>query len=181
MEIIIAFFTIIILILSFIFLIRTKIVGLMGFLLKMSFPLCIILVFSGLLFAPLYKFLADQTLKQAGVYESVVGIDGEINKITEPGGNIIDGLKDLLGRDKEDNIASEKAEDEGLLQRAVYNNLRGLLTLIYRVLAIVIGIVGMIAVVYLSYTIGFAADYVRLQADISVLEKRVEDLERKLK
>lgn len=140
----------------------------------------IILVFSGLIFTPLYKFLADQTLKQAGVYDSVVGIDGEINKITGPGDSIIDGIQDLLGRDKEKNEA-EKAEGDGLLQRAVYNNLRGLLTLIYRVLAVVIGVIGMIAVVYLSYAIGFAADYVRLQEDISILEKKVEELERKLR
>lgn len=161
------------------FALRTKLVGLLGLGLKLAFPLMIVLVLSGLFVPQIYEFLADQSLRRAGLLTGIQEVDGRIGSVSKPGKNIVDNVLDLIGQGEKSANDAKTGDKKGILERTVYDNLVSLFTLIYRLLAVLVGLAGMLLIIYLSYAVGFAADYVGLQTRVSQLEARLTELEQR--
>ena len=109
------------LVLCFVFFIRSRVILLMSVGLKISFFLFIIMSLTAIFIPEIYNFLADFTLKQVGTYESIQNLDDKfiLNTVSESSKDLWENFMDLLvvKRKKILRIQREKEKVRGSLKR----------------------------------------------------------------
>lgn len=134
---------------------------------------CVIGVVIGLFFPQVFNSLADNTLVGLGTYGSLVQTDQTLNDITDIPNQIIDSIGGFLGGGNN----NPPAIQQDYLVAEIYPGLVSGLAAAYRVLALVLSLIGMVVVTYLSYSTAGAYEATKLQHKVKELEKRLEELE----
>jgi hypothetical protein len=149
----------------------------MSFALKAGFLSCIIVCLSSLFVPQMYDFLADFTLQQMGIKESIQELDDKfiLNAVTETTEDIWDDLTGLFGT--EDDETDEKPQ-EGFFEQSLYPSLVSTVAFLFRALALSVSLIGLVGIVYLSYATGGAYDVQKLKSDYASLAERIKVLER---
>ncbi|MBD3363021.1 hypothetical protein GF362_04850 [Candidatus Dojkabacteria bacterium] len=130
----------------------------------------------------MYSKLADMTLKQFGIHESIQKIDYKLSlqSLTEPAEDLWDDIENFFGDDIDDSEIAEIEEMEtGYFEKNLYPKLINLVTIIYRFFITLFSLAGLIVIVYLSYITSGITDLDNLKRKYSKLEKRIQTLEKK--
>ncbi|MCA9379040.1 hypothetical protein KC640_01295 [Candidatus Dojkabacteria bacterium] len=164
-------FTIIVLVILVVmivvFMLRSKLLLALHFLIKVLFPTFAVFVLIALFIPGVYETAADWSLRQIGTYDSLVGFDQQIDTLVSAPQNIWNGIQDLFG------APSQVGESAQPLETQVYPGLVSGLAFIYRILCLSFSIIGMGVLVYLSYSTAS-------QTEVEQLKLRVRSLEHKL-
>jgi len=164
--------------LGFVFVIRSKIMGLLAVLLKFGFPLLTVLMLLALFVPAVFDTAADFTLRQNGTYEQITQFDDALSPILDLPDSIFGGLDDLFGGQQEE--PAEEIDSEGLLEDNLYPTIVSVVSGILRLATIVISILGMVAIIYLSYTLEGSLSAHAMKKRVHDLEARVQQLEQQL-
>lgn len=156
------------------FFLRSKIIRLMHWTLQILFPILLILVLTGLFLPQLYTSLADNSLQTWGTYSSLKNIDNGINAIISAPQGLINDIQNLFGG------GSPEIQNFQYAETQIYPGLVAGLSGLYRVLIIIIGLVGMGMIVYLSYSTTGAYTSAKLEHKVKLLEARIAALEARL-
>lgn len=159
---------VIMLVMVAVFLLRSRLLRLLHHLIKVMFPICIVFVLLSLFVPQVYTAAADWSLHQLGTYDTLVDFDEQIDSVLSAPQNLIGNIQELFG--------AEQAAGEPVrpLQRQVYPGLVAGLGLGYRLLCLILSLIGMGVLVYLSYTTAS-------QTEVEMLKQRVQRLEQGLK
>lgn len=177
------FIIFLILVITLVFTIRTKLIGLMSFGLKFGYFMFVIIILSGLFIPKAYELLADFSLEQVGVKDNIIQLDESlnVNSVIDIQDNIVDGFLDLISnQDSSDETADQTEQSVGYFEENIYPSFVDIFAFIYRVLAVVIGLLGLVAIVYLSYITSGATDTQDLKSKVAHLEQKVQMLESRL-
>lgn len=183
MNIISIVFLIIIAIISFIFLIRSKLIHIMSLGLRIGFVSFIVIALTALFIPAIYNKVADLSLKGIGIHSAIVDFDDtiDINSFTEAPGDIVDTIINLFGGTSNDTNSEETNPDDiGYLEDSLYPLLVDLISFLYRSIAAILSLLGLIVIVYLSYATSGVTDNDALMHNYAILQQRVENLERLL-
>jgi hypothetical protein len=178
-----SFLTILILALVFvltgIFLVRSKIIGLMAQGLKLGFAFCIFVIILSLFVPSVYTKLADLTLRQSGTLAKIQTMDDSMsfNVVKETSENVWEDFEDFLNINKESEDAQDEKKTEGFLEDNFYPGLVSLTAGILRFAAIVLSLLGLVGIIYLSYAAATVDETRRLQVKVQNLEERLRVLE----
>jgi len=175
MVVVYVILTSVLLLLTAIFLLRSKITWALSLLLRLAFPFLLLLALSVIFLPSIYKWIADFSLKQAGTLQSIQNFDDRLMPILEAPENLVEDLQDLFNIGDEDQ--DEDTVEEGLLEEELYPQLVNTISIIFRVVVIAISIVGMVGIIYVSYSIEGVAEVERLKMKLASLEHRLADLE----
>lgn len=167
-----------ILVITFIFLIRSKIIFLMSAGLQVGFFALLFLTLSTLFLPQIYTFLSDFALTQSGTREKIEEIDEKfiVNDIAETSEDVWNDIESIFTGEQQE---EETDDTEGLFEEHVYPGLVSLVAFILRTIILILSLVGLIAIVYLSYATMGATDIAQLQHNYEQLQKRVEMLEQR--
>jgi len=143
---------------------RSRLVGALDFLLKILFPLLLLLGLSALLIPSIYESLANSLLINSGTLSTIQGLDSQIGGLLELPGQLLSGIGSLFGG------LEKSAVPDSIIEQALYPGLILMISGLIRLFVIVTTIAGTTIVVYLSYTTSSFAKVIRL-------EKRVRELE----
>jgi hypothetical protein len=161
-----------------IFIFRYRIIAVMGVALNLLFVLMIVMGLSALFVPQVYAGLADQTLQQTGTLTTIRDFDKNISTVTTAPQDIWQGILNLFGGSTNNTATpTETAVKSGPLENSLYPNLVNTITLIFRALALIISIAGMLVVIYLSYSTLGASKLTKLQSEYEELRKRMVQLE----
>lgn len=177
MNLITIVLSILLFVLFFLFLMRSKLISLMSASLKITFFVLLITALSGLFTPQLYTMLADLTLKQTGTLETLQMLDEQfiINDIAETSEDLLQDIENFFTGDEEE--STDEQEQGGIFERNIYPGLVKLIASIYRILATFLSIIGLIVIVYLSYATSGAGDIQKLKSRVVKLEERLKQLE----
>lgn len=161
---------IIILIIGFVFFIRSKILRLISTTLRTSFFILIIAALIALFIPQIFNTAADLTFHVSGNYEKIQDLDKNfpLNNLADLPQNIIDLITGGNQIDKTETKFFEKN---------IYPSLVESLGFFYRILTLIISIVGLIGIIYVSYAASSVTDTENLKIRYEQLEKRVKELE----
>ncbi len=180
-------------ILSIVFFTRSKISGLTLFLLKILFPFCLILVISTLFFSKPFNKLSEFSMEKSGVLGVIREMDEDLDKlnpadeIAEFSKGLTSGVIDFFsGNNKEDEaeevIQSVDQEKVRILEERLYPKLVVSVSFFYRFLFFVLGILGLVFSIYLSYVMEGVSESKKLKAEfgkkIKKLEKEISSLKK---
>lgn len=146
--------------------------------LRIGFFVLIAFTLSALFIPDLYAILADFSLRQTGTLESIQNLDNNfaLNSLADAQ-DIWEDIEEIFtGNDNQENDESEE-DEKGFFESNLYPTLVSSISFIYRTLAIILSITGLIGIIYLSYATSGAADYQKLKSNFDKLQKRVELLE----
>lgn len=158
------------------FFLRSRLIRVLHWSLQILFPVLLILVLTALFLPQAYTSLADNSLRAWGTYSSLKNIDNGINSIIAGPKDILDGIEDFFNGGNKDGDPEDFSYAETQIYPGLVNGLSGL----YRVLVIVVGLVGMSLIVYLSYSTAGAYTSAKLDHKVKVLEARISELEARL-
>lgn len=181
-------FALFIIIICVVYAVRTKLVDLMVIVLSVSFFLLIILGIIGVFIPSAFTKLSDLSLKASGTYERIQEIDQSLPKanIKETSNLIIDDIVGFFtgkisGQEEDDGFSEigvgSDNKNLGLLEKNLYPSLVSTVAFIYRALAVLTSIIGLVVIVYLSYATTGITDVYRLKKRVTELEGRVAHLE----
>ena len=160
---------ILILLLSVFFFFRARVAFLLGWILKLGYPLLLVVALSSLFVPAIYTHLADQSLQSIGTLDTFSSIDDDLNAIIFAPESIISGLESLITGTAS---AEETSNGGDVLTEEVYPGMVTTLGGIYRTVALIGSILGMFVVIYLNYITGSVVEIARLQKRVEELEKR---------
>lgn len=158
---------IILVVMVVVFLLRSKLLLALHFLIKVLFPTFAVFVLVALFAPGVYITMSDWSLHQIGTYDSLVQFDKQINSVVSGPQNIWNGIQDLFGG------ADHPGQPAQPLENQVYPGLVSGLAFIYRILCLSLSLIGMGVLVYLSYTTAS-------QTEVEMLKRRVHYLEQKI-
>ncbi|MFQ5493399.1 MAG: hypothetical protein ACE5DX_04540 [Candidatus Dojkabacteria bacterium] len=161
--------------LSIVFFLRSKVKEVLAVSLKFIFPLLALLVLSALFVPQGYEAVARFSLEQTGTLETIRGFDEQLDPILSLPVNLLQGFSDIFSP-SEDSDTSEVPE-AGFVESKVFPLLVSSSTLILRASAIVLGVLGMAAVIYMSYGFQDVSENMKLKGKIKELEERLRRLE----
>ncbi len=182
-----------IVVLALLFAFKGRIIRVMGLGIKILFPMLAILAIVAIFLPGVFDTAADLSLKQAGTYENIRKIDEKINPfdsaiddVEEGVSNFWEDLEDLFSQKDEASVdessendsesgeaASLEEDSKGVLESNLYPALVSLISGILRLVALVTSLVGMIVLIYLSYTTGSAIEVEDLKARVRQLEENL--------
>lgn len=114
-----------------------------------------------------------------GTLESIQKFDEDfiIDDITEETQDLWEDIENFItGEESEEETEEER---KGLLEENLYPSLVSAISFLYRALAIVLSLAGLVGIIYLSYATSGISDVQKLANKINALQERVEQLEEK--
>jgi hypothetical protein len=154
--------------LAIMYVFKSRIVITMHWILKFLFVLLIVLSLSALFVPQFFSSAADATLHSLGTYGTIESADSQIGQVTNAPQSVIDGISNLFNPDSQQTPSGSET-NPGWLLGQVYPGLVSGLGLIYRLMALFGSVIGLVVVVYLSYTIDASVE-------VAKLKKQVEEL-----
>lgn len=151
--------------------------GLLSIILKFGFPFLAVLLLLALFIPTTFDTVADFTLRQNGTYDQITQFDDTLSPILELPGDLLGGIGDLFGGQQDEEPAPET---DGLLEENLYPTIVSLVSGLLRVFTIVFSILGMIAIIYLSYTLEGSLSAHSMKKRVAELEDRIKALEAQL-
>lgn len=133
-----------------------------------------VITLSGLFLSGLYTYLAYQTLDVLGITTSIEKLDDSfvLDDFAAESTDVIDDISNWFSGSDSGN--ETQTPSKTIFKDTIYNPLVSAISLLYRTLAVVISLSGLIAMLYVSYaTAGLT--------EVHKLRKRVENLEEQLK
>jgi energy-coupling factor transporter transmembrane protein EcfT len=185
-----------IMVLALLFAFKGRIIRVMGAGIKVLFPIMTVFAVVAIFIPGVFDAAADLSLKQAGTYENIRRIDEGMNPFDdaiedveegvsnfwESVGDLFDPQSDQDTKENVDENAEADATDEGesigestdeskgVLEANLYPALVSLISGILRLVTLIFSLVGMIILIYLSYTTGSAIEVEKLKARVKHLE-----------
>jgi len=175
MDILTIIILILLLILTFLYLIKSKIIFIMSSILKLGYITFMVLALSAILTPSIYNTLSDFALKQGGVYEKIQEIDENyiVNYIPESTEDFWSDVESIFTNDQEE---VEEIE-EGFFEENIYPSLVKSLATLIRYFVLLISILGIVLIIYISYTLIGSTDIQKLKKEFRILSQRVDLLE----
>ncbi|MBD3244653.1 MAG: hypothetical protein GF335_01535 [Candidatus Moranbacteria bacterium] len=191
MTILIYIVSVLILILSLIFIFRSKILKAVGILPNFFFVLFLSLSLSALFFPPLFDYLAKKSIEKAGIVELINEMDQKIEilnvfgSIEEKKDSAFLGIKNLFSFGADETTQNKdrdslnfqtqnpKQDEAGFFMKNLYPKIFGLIRVIYRFFALLVGIAGLIVTIYFAYSVQSIRETAKLEKRISILEDMV--------
>ncbi|MBD3238547.1 MAG: hypothetical protein GF332_02835 [Candidatus Moranbacteria bacterium] len=183
-------FTIIVLVviafLTAAYFLRSKILKIMAAIPMLLFPIFLALALSALFIGGVYKSLAAKSAEKAGILDMIQNTDEKLEKLNviqrarEESESFLENLKHRFNQDQEAQEEPVRAEDDnepGYLELNLYPKIIGLITWIYRGMALVLGLVGLGLMVYFGYSTQSINELKHLQSRCAHLEQRIQVLE----
>lgn len=166
-------FCIILVAVTLLFVLRTKIILAMHYLLYVLFFVCAGLILSALFLPNVYTQVASNSLETAGTLTTVRSFDQGIQNISNVPQNIWEGIQNLFGQKADSTTKTET----GPLEQDLYPQLVSSVGGIFRIVALIIGTIGLVIILYMSYATTGAVESVKLKKDIAELRHKILELE----
>ncbi|MCA9385940.1 hypothetical protein KC717_04805 [Candidatus Dojkabacteria bacterium] len=163
-----------------IFLIRSKLIRVMSFGIRVTFIGLILTTIVSLFGSDLFTQLADASLKKSGVHEVIQEVDSTLrfDFVKDSAEDIWDDLKGLFGGDEEVEQAEEIViNEEGVLETRLYPLLVNMIGNLYQYTTLILSLLGLILLTYISYATQSVQEAVKLDHKVNALEKRLRVLE----
>lgn len=149
---------------------RSRIVIGLHWALHVTFPALAIVCLSTMFLPQIYTSAADNSLKAWGTFATLQSIDSGVQNLISAPQNIFWGIQNLFG------TTPTPTEKFNYAESQVYPTLVNNLSLIFRLLAGGISILGMLVIIYLSYATGGVYEAAKLKQRVKELETRVDEL-----
>lgn len=164
----------VLLLICFIYFIKSRIIRGLSFLLKLAFPFLVIVALSALFVPSIYTQVADFSVKQSQVYVSIQNLDKTISPLFNLGGSIFDGI---FG-------GNSQTEDKKVVEDTILPGVVDLIGELFRLVALIVSIAGLIGLTYFSYSFENVFEVSELKAENKTLkdsyfamDKRIKQLE----
>jgi hypothetical protein len=170
---------IVIAVLSITYVLRNKIVLMMSSGLHIAFVLFISTAIISLFIPTVFNSLANYTLENMGTLTSIQDIDKSISldTVLEPTQNVIDEITSWWPwNNTQENIQTNSnatQKTKGPLETNLYPSLVSFIENTYRIVTLLLSIIGMVVVIYASYATGNVHQIDRLEKRVKYLENLI--------
>ena len=162
-----------------VYIFKNRIVLFLDWILKVLVVICLFIALSSLFLPGIYKSLAQITLENAGILQTIRNIDSstDLNKLVQPGEQILNDLGNFLTGSQ--NNLTVQTNTPGKMETEFYPGLVEGLGNIYIIVALILSLIGIIGAIYLSFTTSAIAQTQVLKNKYKKIEERLSTLEKK--
>lgn len=180
-------------ILVIIFLLKKKVLYFTSNLPNIFFPIFLLIALISIFsFNPFLK-LSDYTFEKTGILNTIKNLDQRIYEISpknlldkakQKSDNLMDKVSDWLKKEeKKEENKQESSKDElkeaGILEQELYPKLVFVLAVVYKIVIVILSILGLVLCIYFSYSMESIRDNANLRKEYRRLKERVKRLEEK--